>query len=82
MADEKTFTIYVNGRPKTVSTRELTFDDVVKLAFANPPTGPNVVITITYHNAHGDKPEGTLLPGGTVKVKEGMSFDVSATDKS
>jgi len=79
---DKTFTIIVNGRSRTVTTRELTFDEVVKLAFDNPPSGPNVVITVTYHKAHGDKPEGSLLPGGTVKVKDGMTFDVTATDKS
>ena len=79
---EKDFSIIVNGRPRTVATRELNFDQVVRLAFDNPPAGPNVVITVTYHRGHGEKPEGSLLPGGTVKVKEGMVFDVTATDKS
>ena len=79
---DKTFAIVVNGRPKTVTTRELTFDQVVKLAFDNPPSGPNIVITVTFHKAHGEKPEGSLLPGGVVKVKDGMEFDVTATDKS
>jgi len=79
---DKATTIIVNGRSKTVTTRELTFDEIVKLAIDNPPSGPNVVITVTYHKGHGDKPEGSLLPGKAVKVKNGMIFDVTATDKS
>jgi len=31
---------------------------------------------------HGSKPEGTLVEGDTVKVKEGMIFNVARTDKS
>lgn len=80
--EHKEVTIIVNGRPKKVAKEELTFDEIVALAFATPPTGPNVVITVTYHRGHGDKPEGSLLQGGSVKVKDGMVFDVTATDKS
>ena len=46
------------------------------------PTGDFIVFTITYRKGHGHKPEGTLLEGQTVKVKEGMIFNVTATDKS
>lgn len=80
--ENKEFTVVVNGRQKTVTTKELTFDQVVALAFDNPPTGPNIVFTITYRRAHENKPEGTLVGGGTVKVKDGMVFNVTATDKS
>jgi hypothetical protein len=79
---DKSFMVIVNGRQKTVTTTELTFDQVVALAFDNPPTGPNIVFTITYRRGEGNKPEGTLVEGGTVKVKDGMIFNVTATDKS
>jgi hypothetical protein len=79
---EKGFTVVVNGREKTVTTKELTFDQVVALAFDNPPTGPNIVFTITYRRGEGNKPEGTLSEGGSVKVKDGMIFNVTPTDKS
>lgn len=75
-------TIVVNGQQKSVEADELTFDQVVALAFDPVPTGPNVMFTITYRRGHGDKPEGTLTEGQSVKVKEGMIFDVTATDKS
>lgn len=81
-ADKKTVTIVVNGRETAVAKDELTYAEVVALAFPNPPTGADVVITVTYRRGHGDKPEGTVLPGGTVKVKDGMVVNVTATDKS
>jgi Multiubiquitin len=74
-------TIVVNGRQRTVAQKEITFDEVVKLAFDNPPSGENVVFSVTYRRAEGNK-SGTLEEGGEIKVKEGMIFDVTATDKS
>lgn len=83
-ADEsnKSRTVIVNGREKEVTTKELSFDAVVALAFDPVPSGPNWVFTITYRRGEGNKPEGTLAPGESVKVKDGMVFNVTATDKS
>ena len=78
----KEYTIIVNGREKIVTTKELTFAEVVALAFDNPPQGENIVITVTYRRGDGNKPEGILVEGETVKIKEGMIFNVTATDKS
>jgi hypothetical protein len=74
--------ILVNGRPKIVHHQELRFEQVVQLAFENPPTGPNVLFTISYTGAAGPKPDGTLTKGHSVKVKDGTVFNVRATDKS
>lgn len=78
----KELTIIVNGREKVVTDRELSFAQVVALAFDNPPTGDNVRFIVTYRRGEGNKPEGTLAPGGTVKVKEGMIFNVTTTNQS
>lgn len=78
----KGITIIVNGRQKVVTARELSFAEVVALAFDPLPTGENIVFTVTYRRGEGHKPEGTLVEGDTVKVKEGMIFNVTATDKS
>lgn len=78
----KEFKIIVNGREKVVTARELSFAEVVALAFDTPPSGQNIVFTITYRRGEGNKPEGTLVEGETVKIKEGMIFNVTATDKS
>ena len=78
----KDINIVVNGTQKTVPKDDLTFDEVVNLAFESPPYGENTLFTVTFRRGHGNKPEGILAPGESVKVKEGMIFDVTATDKS
>lgn len=78
---EKEATIIVNGRQKTVSQKELSFDEVVTLAFG-PPNYDTNVYTVTYQKGEGHKPKGTLVRGESVKVKDGMIFDVIRTDKS
>jgi len=78
----KKFTIIVNGRQKVVSGKESSFAEIVALAFDNPPTGPNIVFTVTFRRGEGNKPEGTLVEGETIKIKDGMIFNVTATDKS
>jgi hypothetical protein len=81
-ARPKKFTIIVNGQQKTVTTRTVTFEEIVKLAFPNPPTGPNIIFTVGYEDGPHANPSGSLLPGGKVKVKDGMIFNVTPTDKS
>ena len=78
----KQVTIIVNGRQKLVSKEAISFDEVIALAFENPPTGENIMFSVIYRRGHGDKPAGTLIAGQSVKVKEGMIFDVTATNKS
>ena len=75
-------TIIVNAREKTWTEKEISFEQVVKLAFPTPPPGENIVYTVTYRKGEGHKPEGTLTQGESVKVKDGMIFNVTATDKS
>jgi hypothetical protein len=78
----KDVTIIVNGRQKTVEKTEISFEEVVKLAFGSAPAGENTIHTVVYRRGDGHKPEGTLVEGETVKVKDGMIFDVTATNKS
>lgn len=79
---EQTFTIIVNGRKREYTGKEICFDAVIKLAYDNPPYGANTIFTVTYARGQGNKPEGTLVAGDCVKLKEGMIFNVTATDKS
>lgn len=79
---EKEISIIVNGRQKIIAKKELSFAEIVALAFDNPPTGPNIFFTVTYRKGDGNKPEGTLVDGETIKIKDGMIFNVTATDKS
>ena len=77
----KQVTIIVNTREKIVEKGQLSFEEVVALAFDPVPSGPDVTLTVTYHRAHGNK-SGDLLPGDSINVKDGMVFDVTATDRS
>lgn len=74
--------IIVNGRNREVIGKELSFIQVVKLAFDDAVFNDVTVYTVTYKRGSGHKPEGTMVEGETVKVKEGMVFNVKRTDKS
>ena len=78
--NQKEYNIVVNGSNKIWNEKEITFDQVVILAFGN--IDPNARYTMTYKRGHGNKPEGTMAPGDSVKVKEGMIFNVTPTNKS
>ncbi len=78
---EKSITIIVNGRPKPVTKEELSFAEIVALA-DNIQTGADIEITVTYSRGEDKKPKGTLVAGDTVKVKDGMIFNVTATNRS
>ena len=75
-------TIIVNGREKSVSEQELSFEQLVNLAFETPPTGQYIVFTVTYRRGPCENREGSLTEGNTVKIQNGMVFNVTATDKS
>jgi Multiubiquitin len=80
---EKTVTIVVDGTPHQVPKNEyITYAAVVTLAYPDYPQHPEITYSVTYTRGHGDKPEGILNPGESVKVKEGMSFCVNRTGQS
>lgn len=78
----KDYTIYVNGQEKTVTTKIVSYEQIVQLAFPTPVTGPNIRYTVGYEDGPHKNPSGSLMPGGKVYVKDGMIFDVTPTDKS
>ena len=78
----KPFKIIVNGRPRSVSGPDVTFEQVVQLAFPDPQPGPNIVFSMTYRHAASKPHSGNLGPGGVVEVKDGTVFNATRTDKS
>lgn len=79
---KRTITIIVNGRRKTVDASELSFAQLLALAFDPVPTGENWVFTVTFSNGLPPRPEGSLIEGQSVPIKNRMVFNVTATDKS
>jgi len=79
---QKGVAIIVNGRERTVAKGDLSFEEVVALAFPGAPPDEQTAYTVTYKRGQGNKPEGTLVAGENVKVKEGMIINVTATRRS
>jgi hypothetical protein len=75
-------TIIVNTREHNWERKEISFQEVVTLAFGAYNDNPQVVYTVGYSRGEPPKHEGTLIKGQSVKVKKGMVFDVTVTDKS
>ena len=80
--DHKTVTIVVEGTPHEWPEEYITYDQVVTLEVPDYAQNPKITYTVTYKRGPRNKPEGTLSKGGTVKVVEGMVFNVSTTGKS
>lgn len=74
--------IFVNSRPKTVTGKEISYTDVVKLAFSDAFQNPNTVYTVTYKHGENTKPEGSMVDGDSVKLKKEMRFHVAFTTRS
>lgn len=79
---KRSYEIVVDGTQKTVQGEEVSFSQVIALAFDPVPSGPNVVITVSYRNANQHPAAGTLYRGQSVKVKNRTVFNATATDKS
>lgn len=80
--EKKTVTIIVEGTPhEWPKSDEITYAEVVALV-PDCAQYPENSCQVRYKNGHGDKPEGILSPGSSVKVKEGMIFNVSPTGQS
>ena len=76
------FEIIVNGTPETVNVPRLAYWDVVKLGFPNAKPEDNMIYTIDYFAGPHRNPEGALSPGQAVRIKNGMKFYVTPSDKS
>lgn len=73
-------TIYVNTDPVDWVRPQVSYEELVKLAFPDGPFDGNVRYSVTWTKPDGS--EGAVLRGGKVRVVEGMKFDVRNTDKS
>lgn len=81
-AGKTEFAIVVNGELAVVPHEEVSWAEVVAIAFPMPPS-PDTMFTVTYRKAKGPKHEGILVEGDVVEVKKhGTIFDVTPTGKS
>ena len=76
------YKIIVNGREKSWDKRTISYKQVLKLAFENYVENDTTVYTVTYTDGPGQNPEGSMVKGDIVFVKNKMKFNVAATNKS
>lgn len=76
------FEIVINGRKAKVSDPQITFEQLVALAYPGVPPQPNVAYTVTFRKVASFPHEGDLGAGGFVKVKNGSIFNVGRTIQS
>lgn len=73
--------VIVNGREKPWTHHDISYEQVVALSGLQA-TQPTTLFTVTYKNGPTENPEGIMVCGVVVKVKDGMVFNVALTDKS
>lgn len=74
--------IIVNGRPREVNKRYLSFTELVKVAFPDAQPGPSTIYTLVYKNGPAENVQGSIVEGQTITIKERMIINVTKTDKS
>ena len=79
---DKAFDIIIDGTPYRVPSDEVSFDEVVDLAYPDGGRGPLIKYTVNFYNGAGAPPEGKLTEGQKTKVKDGTVFNVTRTDRS
>ena len=75
-------TIIVNTREKDWDKKEISYQDVIILAFDSYSDDANILYTVAYSRGPEQNHEGTMVKGQSVKVKNEMVFNVTRTDKS
>ncbi|RPF28558.1 multiubiquitin domain-containing protein [Georgenia muralis] len=78
----KMIEVFVNARPHLVADKEVSFEQVVALAFPGQTPGADTEYIVTYTRAQHGNESGSLAPGQGIRVKKGTSFGVQTTTRS
>lgn len=76
------FTIIVNAREKQWFNERISFTQVIVLAFGFAENNANTTYSVTYKKGNNNKPEGIMVEGDEIKVKDDMRFNVTQTNRS
>jgi len=74
---DKPTNIIINGTPTKFNGDEINYDQLVELAF---PGSSKILYTITFMGPQ--MPDGTLTEGQSIKIRNGVKFNVSKTNRS
>ncbi|QSX37800.1 multiubiquitin domain-containing protein [Shewanella sedimentimangrovi] len=75
--DSKPKNIIINGTPTKFNGDEISYSQLVELAF---PGGAAIVYTVTYTGPQ--MADGTLAQGQSIKIRNGVKFYVTKTNRS
>lgn len=78
----KGFNIIINGTRQHVPNDEVSFDQVVDIAYPEGGRGPLIKYTVNFYDGAGRPQEGKLTEGQKAKLKSGTVFNVTRTDRS
>ena len=81
---EEPITIVVNGVDKVLptGTKQLSYEEVVKLAYGNYNASSTIIYSVAYSNGPVENKKGVLVKGDSVRVRKGMIFNVGCSNKS
>jgi hypothetical protein len=79
---KKDYKLIVNAQEKSWEKDEISYHQVIKLAFGEVQDDPNTIYTVTYSGGPKANPEGSLVKGKKVEVKNRMIFNATPTTKS
>ena len=81
---DEPITIIVNGVDKVLpmGTKQLSYEEVVKLAYPNYSDAPNVLYTVVFSNGPIENKKGTLVKGDIVRIRREMIFNVGKSNKA
>ena len=73
------FNIIINGRPHQVNDEQITYSQIVALAF---PDAAGEQFLYSVHYSAPRLSDGTLAEGQSTQLENGMKFDVTKTNRS
>lgn len=79
---KKAVTIIVEGTEHEWPNDDISYAEVVTLEVPDYAQHTEITYSVRFKRGHGSKPEGTLAPGASIRVKDGMIFSVSETGQS
>ena len=79
---KKGIRIIVNAREDTVYKHRISYDQVVKLAYPTPPSPEVIGYIVTFYKGPEHHPQGDLTEGQSVRIRNGMVFNVTPNNRS
>lgn len=74
--------IIVNAREDIVHQHRISYGQVVKLAYPTPPSPEVIGYIVTFYKGPEHHPQGDLTEGMSVRIRNGMVFNVTPNNRS